>query len=145
MSNLKSKVEFARWLKESDPFLFEAAKKHYQLTQAEELGAFSLPKINFKAFANSIVSTVKSVAPKLVEYRVQKEVLKEQMKRAEQGKPPLQNTRYTPTVPVNQVTPETEQAAIKVAQQSMGPNLGKMLPFIALGAGALYFMSRGKK
>lgn len=131
-----SNIAFAQWVKTNDPFLFEVAKKRFELKKTGMNGlGLSLSDFNIGDFAKSLMSTVKEVAPGLVQYKTQTKILKTQLKRAEKGLPPLQTSEYAPTLNVSaEITPEMEAAALRVAQSSVGSGLNTILPYAAVAA-----------
>lgn len=145
----QAKIAFAKWLQENDPFLFEIAKKKAQLQKAGTIdGLGFLTNINWGDLAKSAVDTVKNIAPSLVQYKAQSKLLKTQLKRAEQGLPPLNAEQYAPTVKIApEITPETEAAAARIATESMKGafgGMGNLLPMVAIGGAAIYFLTRPK-
>lgn len=133
MSN-QAKIAFAQWVQKNDPFLFQVAVKRAEMLKGQGVGFLG---IDWSSIATSVVDTVKSVAPSLVQYKAQSALLKTQLKRAENGLPPLQTAEYAPTVKIAaEITPETEAAATRIAAQSISQgmgNFGKILPFAAIG------------
>lgn len=144
----QAKIAFAKWLQENDPFLFEIAKKKAQLQKAGTIdGLGFLTNINWGDLAKSAVDTVKNIAPSLVQYKAQSKVLKTQLKLAEQGLPLLKAEQYDPYAPTVKVTPETEAAAARIATESMKGafgGMGNLLPMVAIGGAAIYFLTRPK-
>lgn len=143
-------VAFAKWLQVNDPFLFQVAKKRAEIQKGGSLAGMGfLTDINWGDLAKSAIETVKSVAPSLVQYKAQSKILKTQLKRAEQGLPPMDASQYAPTVNIApEITPETEAAATRIATESLRGSLGQfgqMLPMIAIGGAAIYFMTRKKR
>lgn len=129
---MKSKKLFARWVQANDPFLFEVAKARYDLEQGENLAGFS-------DFFTSLTDTVKNVAPSLINLQSQKKILDIQLKRANQGLPPLDTAQYSPVIRVApEITPETQRAAQQIAQQTVATGAQKMIvPMALLGGGIM--------
>lgn len=156
MATQKSMQQFLAWLSANDPFLYEVAMRGGQILQAKTAqavagGDYSLG-ISWGDIGSGLtdafkvaVGAVKDVIPAYTQYKAQSKVLKLQLKRAEQGQPPLEAEYYTPTVKVApEITPQTEQAINRVAQQAVqqvtsqaGTGLQKMIIPAALGLGAV--------
>lgn len=101
-----AKRAFVEWLKAKDPALYEMALR--RVARAQKLNGFL-------DIFTSVVSTVKDVAPKVVEMRNQSKILKAQIKAAQAGQPPL-SIPYTPIV-----NPDTPQGQAVIAS---GVNYG---------------------
>lgn len=144
-----SEIAFAKWLQRNDPFLFDIAKKRVEIQKSGTINGLGfLTDINWGDLAKSAVETVKNIAPSLVQYKAQSKLLKTQLKRAETGLPPLNAAEYAPVLKVEpSLSPETEAAAARIATQSVNSafsNFGQMLPMLAIGGAAIYFMTRPK-
>jgi hypothetical protein len=130
MSNAKKSL--AQWVKNNDPFLFEVAKARYALEQGGLSG--------FSDFFTSLTDTIKDVAPSLINLQSQKKILDIQLKRANQGLPPLETAQYSPVIRVApEITPATEQAAKNIAVESLKGGFKSMAPLLAVG-GLLAFL-----
>ena len=142
----QSEILFAKWVAENDPFLFEIAKKRLALKKSAVAGMGFLDTIDWGSLASSVVSTVKDIAPQLVQYKAQSKILGVQLERAKQGLPPIEAANYAPTVKVAaDITPEMEAAATRIAQQSIGTGIasfGQYIPMLAIGGAALYLITR---
>lgn len=135
----RAQKEFVRWVQQNDPFLFEVAKK--RLAMRQDMGA-----IDWGGIFKGVADTVKNVAPTLVQYQSQKKVLDMQMKRAEQGLPPADVQNYSPVVRVAaEMTPETEAAATRVAQQSVKTGVSELMPLFLLGGLGAFFLLNKKR
>ena len=135
---MQAKIEFVKWLRDNDPFLFNVAvKRHQMLTQNVGGLGFSFSDLNFADIATTITDTVKSVAPALVQYKAQSKILKMQLDRARQGLPPADVETYTPVIKTEvSASPEMERAATRVAQESIRTGFGefsKLMPLIIIG------------
>lgn len=132
---MNSKKEFARWVKQNDPFLYQVAVERYKM----ETGESGLAGIG--DFFNSVINTVKEVAPSIVNLQSQKKILDIQLKRAEQNLPPLDTTQYSPVVRIApEITPETQRAAQEIATQTMTGGIKQLMPVLLIGGGLLAFM-----
>lgn len=141
----QSKAEFVQWVKQNDPFLYQIAIERYKLKNAGQGLGFDWGSIG--GVFNQLVTTVKEVAPSVVNMQAQKKILDLQIKRAEQGLEPLNVDQYTPAVRVEPViTPETQQAAKNIATETIKQGIGEIkLPLLLLGGGILAaFLMRGR-
>lgn len=146
----QSEIQLAQWLQRNDPFLFEIAVQRAEKQKQQMHGLFdSIASINWADIAKSAVSTVKDIAPALVQYKTQSKILKTQLKRAESGLPPLETSQYAPTIGVSaEITPEMEAAAARVANSAVTTGIGQMgqfLPYIAIGGLALILLMRKRR
>lgn len=157
--NEKSAKAFIDWLQKNDPFLYAVAVKASQLKKESNQknlgGIFDLfSGVNFVDLAKSAVQTVKDVAPTVIQYQQQKKLLDAQVKRANQGLPPLDTAGYMVSVPAynpNAPTPEQQQMINQLAYQSVNQpsnTTGKnivLFGVLGLGAALLVKLLRGKK
>lgn len=143
---MSAKMKFVQWLKENDPALYVVVKKRLEMEKAQNgLGNVDEQK---PSIWQTITQTIKDVAPTLVQLPFQKKLLDAQMKRAEQGLPPLNVDDYTPTMKIGAtITPENEQALTRIAQETaksgIAESFQKILPFAA--GGLLLWGVMGKK
>ncbi len=149
--NEKSARDFVQWLKVSDPFLYDVAVKAQKIKDKKDQeglgGIFDLVKtINFKEFAKTAIDTVKDVAPKVIEFKQQKDLLDVQIKRAQAGLPALDTSQYSVTVPNYDpayVTAQQQTMMDRLAYQSVyqpsynSGGVTSYLPWIAAGGLAL--------
>lgn len=135
---MNSKQAFIQWIKKNDPFLYKIAETRYKLQNPGMSGIAD--------FFTSLVSTVKDVAPAVINMAAQRKVINLQIERAKQGLPPLDTAQYSPTIKVSpELTPETEAAAQRVAIETVKQGIGEMkIPLLAIAGllGAFLFMSR---
>ena len=137
----EAKKRFVNWIKQHEPFIYRVARKRALLQQGNALAGLGV--IDWGTMFSSVVNTVKDVAPSILQARQQKKIMDMQMKRAEQGLPPANVEDYTPAIKISpQITPETEQAINRVAAQSVGSGLQKLILPIGLGVGALLFLKK---
>ena len=135
---------FAKWLKENDPFLYRVALKRNEITSQKVNGLSG----GVADFFNSIIDTVKTAAPQVLQYNQQKAIMKMQLERAEKGLPPANVDDYTPSVKISPViTPETEQAITRVAVQSAKEGVGAFMskwgvPLVVGGALLILFRKK---
>lgn len=155
MATEQSSKAFIDWLKTNDPFLYAVAMRASQLKSASksELGFFDLSSVNFTDLLKSASTVIKDVAPKVVELRAQTKILDANLKRASQGLAPLEQG-YVSTVPAynpNNPTQEQQRLIDQLARQSLRSpaatksNFLNFLPWIALGVGGVYFISKRKE
>lgn len=137
---MQAKRQFVEWVKNNDPFLFEVAKARYDLEQGDNLNGIA-------DFFTTLTDTVKNVAPSLINLQSQKKILDIQLKRANQGLPPLDTAQYSPVIRVApEITPETQRAAQQIAQQTVATGAQKlMLPMALLGGGILLAVMMKKR
>lgn len=143
----KSARDFIEWLKASDPFLYAVsvrAQKYKDAANQNMSGIFDILKsVDFGKFASTAIETVKDVAPKVIEFKQQKDLLDVQIKRAQQGLPALDTNQYAVTVPnfdPNHVTARQQSMIDKLAYQSVyqPSNVNtNTLTYVGLGLGLL--------
>ncbi len=133
------------WFKQNEPFMYKVAMKRIELENNQLAGWGDIGASIGKVFS-SLTDTVANVAPTYLQYQQQKKVMDMQMKRAESGLPPANVEDYTPAVKIQaEVSPETEQAITRVAQQSIETGAQKMMPFLLAGGGLVAFLLLRKK
>lgn len=116
MTSTQSKKAFVEWLKGHDPFLYAVALKAAKM-QATNNGLSGLfDGIDLNSIFKSAVDTVKSVAPKVLEYQQQKKLLDIQVQRAKNNQPPIDITQYTKTLP-----PQQAQQAVQPSVPDFNP------------------------
>jgi hypothetical protein len=139
----QSNIQFAKWLKVNDPFLFEVAVRAAEL-QKEKAAAMNglfdfVSDVDWGELGKSVVDTVQKVAPTVVQYKAQAAALKTNIARANQGLPPIDMNQYNPTVKIAaEITPENEAAIQRLAEQAMnstGNKIKEMLPYVLGGFG----------
>lgn len=143
--NTAAKKQFIKWVKDNDPFLFEIAKKRYQIEQGQNLNGLM---DTVTGIFNSVADTVKNVAPSIIQFKSQKKILDLQLERAKQGLPPIDAAAYTPTVKVAaEITPENEAAAKRIAVETAKTAAQGMQKYMLMGiAGVLvYVLARGRR
>jgi len=143
---MSAKEKFVEWLKENDPAIYVVVKKRLEMEKAKNgLGNADETR---PSIWQTITQTIKDVAPTLVQLPFQKKLLDAQMKRAEQGLPPLNVDDYTPTLKIGTtITPENEAALTRIAQETAKSGLAetftKVMPYAA--GGLLLWGLLGKK
>lgn len=129
------------WLQKNDPFIFEVVKKRADLDSGTGLGA-----LDWGSLFTSAVDTIKNLAPAVISAQGQKKLLDVQIERAKQNLPPLDTSNYMPTVKIAaDITPENEEAALRVAQQTINTQVQGMKPYFFGGlalAAFLFFRKR---
>lgn len=135
---MDSKKMFLQWLAINEPVIFKAAAE-----RAESPGLSGIAD-----FFTSAVDVIKQAAPAITQYKAQSKILKVQLERAKQGLPPLDTADYAPTIKVQpQLTPETNYAIQQGLTSGVSGGLGgigKYLPFVLLGVGALFLLKRAR-
>jgi len=124
----QSQQEFLRWVSKEYPALSEQLKNRIDGDLA--LAASDATQ-KPKGIWDSIVSGIKDLAPQYLQFKNQKKIMSMQLKRAEQGLPPLNVEQLAPTVRV---------------QAGLSPDLKRFIfPIVALiGATGLYLVLRKK-
>lgn len=142
----QSEIAFAKWLQVNDPFLFSVVVKAAELKKARSNSLGFIGSINWAAIAKTAVDTVKNVAPAVVQYKAQSQALKTNLRRAEQGQPPINFNDYAPTVKIEpQMTPEIEAAINRIASQSIqktGNEAAKIMPWLIGGIAAVFLLPK---
>lgn len=143
---MSAKEQFINWLETNDPALYVVIKKRLEIERSKN-GLGNVDQTQ-PSIWQTITQTIKDVAPTLVQLPFQKRLLDAQMKRAEQGLPPLNVDDYTPTMKIGAtITPENEAALTRIATETaksgIGDALKKSAPFI--GGGILLWALLGKK
>jgi len=114
-----SKMLFLKWLERNEPVIYARVMKNEGIAGIEDI-------------FNKAVSVIKDVAPAVTQYKAQSQILKVQLKRAEQGLPPLDTSNYAPTLRVQpEFTPETNLAI----RQGVGASISNYMPIILLVGG----------
>lgn len=117
---------FIQWIKRNNPKLYRAA-----LLRVKNSGG-SLNGMD--GWFDSLTSSLTDLAPKYLQYKQQKKVMKMQMTRAEKGLPPANVADYAPVIKTRvDIAPETRRELISAGQKSLKD---MMLP-IGLGVGGL--------
>ena len=138
-----AKKQFIKWFKRREPFLFNVAKHRFNLRNPGLNGNMEMAGIS--EIFTGIVDTVKNVAPSLIQLSSQKKILDMQIKRAEQGLPPLDAAQYSPTIKVEAaISPESEEAAKRIAIETSKQGISELKPifFGALLLGALMLLRK---
>jgi len=148
---LKAKEATINWVRDNDPKLYELAVKRHALQQGdtaiyglEGYEADEFVALNGIAdFFKSLSTTVQNVLPQAIQYKTQKDILKAQLKRGEQGLPPLEVADYSPVFRVApDFTPESEAALTRMAIQTTGSGIKQILPYAAFGLGLFLLLRR---
>lgn len=120
--------EFMNWLLENYP-------ETYTATMLEVGGSGGLQAAHTKpdsggGWWNKIVSAVETIAPKLIQAKAQRSILKTQLQRARQGLPPLDTRNLSPVIRIQPELPYGTASAIK----------RYVLPGLAIGGGLLILL-----
>lgn len=139
------------WVRDNDPKVYELAVKRHALQQGKAaiFGLSGYDADEFVAlngiadFFKTLSTTVQNVLPQAIQYKTQKDILKAQLKRGEQGLPPLDVADYSPVFRVApDFTPESEAALTRMAIQTTGSGLNKILPYAIGGLGLFLLLRR---
>lgn len=152
MSN--SKQAIINWFKRNEQGLYKiAVKRHamennqpavYGLSGYEEKQITQLNGIG--DFFETLTKTVKDVVPAVVQYKTQNKILKAQLKRGEQGLPPLDVQDYSPVLRVSpSFDPESEAALTRMATQTAGGFMQRYGIYLAGGLAALLFVLKKRR
>jgi len=121
--------QFLTWMRLNEPRLYRAAAS--AAGNNSGLAAQDVGQPSGGSWWDSFVGAAKQLVPVAIQARSQKQILDVQLRRAEQGLPPLQTSQIAPTVQV---------------QAGLTPALKKILiPALAIGGGLLLYMIMGKK
>lgn len=125
----KNEMKFVVWVRKTHPALY---KKAISKTPGKMGG--------MGGWIDMFTSTVSNIAPKYLQYKQQKTLMKMQLKRAERGLPPAKVADYTPVISTRvDLAPETRQAVIKSGQKAVQP-----LIYGLLGLGAVFLIMKKK-
>lgn len=146
--------QVAKWIRHNDGAVFNLAVKRHALKKGKK-AIFGLSGVEedsitelsgFSDFFTTLTQTVKEVIPTVVQYRTSNKILEAQLKRGEQGLPPLNVQDYSPVLRVSPTfDPQSEAALTRVATQTAGSTIQRFALPIALGAGALFLLLRKKR
>ncbi len=139
----QSNAQFVKWLEIRDPFLLRLAKKNIALKS----GLGSSDSTSSAKWYDSIITTIKDIAPTVIKARAQSKALKIQMKRATMGLPPLNMADYTPAIKISpEITPESEAALTRMAKGTIQAGAKRMFMYaIPVGLAAYFFMFRKRR
>lgn len=147
---INSRRQFAKWLKKRDPFMYRLAIKRHQLSSGKKIRQKGLSGYDvdegMSGVWDSIADTIKQIAPTIAQYPYQKKMLNLQLKRAEQGLPPIDTAQYAPAIKIApQITPESEAAITRMAKDTLGAGLKKFIVPLVLVGGGLFLYLRKKR
>ena len=134
----RSRQQFVSWLKREMPKVWALAKARVGEAPA---GLSGLGQNETETWWQKLTGTVANIGQSVLAYQTQKELLDIQLKRAEQGLPPIETAQYQPTVRVG-VDPETARYAVEYAGETIGEKLGPLLWIIPAGLVLLFVMRR---
>lgn len=149
---MENSEKFLVWLKNTDPFLFAVAKRAQQLKDQN----VSLGLGGIADFLSTAISTVTSIAPKVMEYQQTKKLLDVQIARAKQNMPPLDTSQYQVTRPYDPNSQSQQQYIDQLARQSLNQqgyqtqttsSFSQYMPLLLLASGGLliYKLAKGSK
>jgi len=121
MSNVeKNRKSFLQWTKKKFPKLYQRALLDVQ----SKKGLGESDSNGFTDFFGNIFSSLKDLAPSVLQFKQQKSLMKMQLERAKQGLPPANVADYTPTFKAQvDLAPSTRRAVITGATDMMKPIL----------------------
>ncbi len=130
------------WFKTNDPFLYEVARKRYELESGNTMAGVG-------DFFSSLADTVKNVGSSILQYQSQKDLVELQIERAKNNLPPLDSATYIPSVQTNngELSVANTNAASSLALKSVQEEAAKMKQyFLIAGAAAVaYAVMRGRR
>ncbi len=129
----KTQQQFVKWMRVNEPRLYRAAASAAGSATGNTsvLSAADTGQPAGGSWWDSFIGAAKQLVPVAIQARSQKRILDVQLRRAEQGLPPLQTSQIAPTVNV---------------QAGVTPDLKKILiPALAIGGGLLLYFMFGKK
>lgn len=136
----RNRLAFYAWINRNNPKLY-AILMNSQLSATQPTAQPTPPTTG--GFWTSLVSTAQQVLPTLVQTKAQLDIYKAQLKRAEQGLPPLKTEEIAPTVRIQtELGPQTTKNITTAA----GNSFEKLKqPFFFMGAALLLFALMKKK
>lgn len=142
--NEKAKIRFLNWLEDNDPFAYKVVMERYKLKKGQNLNGVM---DNVGDIFNSAVDTVKNVLPSVMNYKQQKKIMDIQIERAKRGEAPIDAEQYTPPVGVEVgVSAEGEEAAKRIASDTLRQGIGDMKPYFFGGlAIALFLLMKNRR
>lgn len=127
----QSRKEFIAWVKKTNPKLYRAA-----LVNSDGMSA------SMNDWFTKVTDSITNLAPKYLQFKQQKDVMKMQMKRANQGLPPAKVEDYAPVIKTRiDLAPETRAEIIKGGRDSLS-DFGKPLIYGGLALAAFYFFTK---
>lgn len=128
MTKKQSKKLYVIWVKKNFPKLYRAALVS---NAGNGMGGGW-------DWLDNITESITSLAPKYIQYKQQKKVMKMQMDRAKQGLPPANVADYAPVIKTQiDLAPETRKELIDAGSTSLKE---MVLPIsLAVGAGVLFY------
>jgi hypothetical protein len=137
----KSKKQFVAWVKKHHPKLY---RKALAKTGQANMGAVDVnapPAQKESTWLDTITSTIKQLAPSVLQFQQQKKLMDMQLKRAEAGLPPASVDQYTPVLRVQtDLAPETRKAVM-----ATGMEISKPIIYGGLGLLGLFLYLQSKK
>ena len=155
MNQQEQAMELAiEWVKRHDPKVYDLAAKRHALSQGKAAifglsGAYAEDYVAMNGIADffkTLTDTVANVLPQAIQYKTQSQILKAQLQRGAQGLPPLEVGDYSPVFRVApDFSPESEAALTRMAIQTTGSGLTKILPYAAFGLGLFLLLGRRRR
>lgn len=140
----QAQIQFAKWLQKNEPFLFNVAVKVAEKQQGQGLGFIA--NIDWGAIGKAAMTTVKEIAPAAIQLQAQKKALDANLKRAQQGQPPIDFNQYTPAIKVAaEITPDSEAAINRTANvviDSISRKAANAAPWIVGGLVAVFVLPK---
>lgn len=133
MTTKTSALQFASWLKAEHPALYRRAKMAADRAvqqKAQLSGLGESDEAAKKPWYQTFFQTVATAGTTLLQLKAQKSQLETNLKRAEQGLPPV---TYADTGPTIRTQVNLEPDVVDKITSSAGSNINKVLLFGALG------------
>lgn len=127
-----SQLKTIEWIRVNDPFLYQLAQKRFEIKREKGMAGLGEVVAPNKSFWNTLAETAQSVLPAVINMPAQKKVLDIQMKRAEQGLPPIDAAAYIPPIKFSaDISEDTENALTRIAQESTKTGVAEILKKVA--------------
>lgn len=137
----ESQAAFIKWMKRNNPRLYRAALMRMK-NNGSRMGAWY---DGAGDWFSGLTKSITDLAPKYLQYKQQKKVMKMQIKRAEQGLPPANVADYAPVIKTRiDLAPETRRELIDAGRKSVKDMLWPIGLGIA-GLGTLYIVVNKKR
>lgn len=109
---------YVQWVRDNSPAVYKRAM--LQASDRTNTGLGAVPSLtranlpysaaivpNQKSWFSNFTDSIKQIAPALVQYKNQKKIMRMQLRRAEQGLPPLDTSALAPTIRIQpELSPE---------------------------------------
>lgn len=125
---MESKKQLVVWVKEKFPSLYQEALRKVNRRKRKSGGMGGIGD-----FFGDMFSSIKDLAPTVLQLKQQKALMKMQLKRAQQGLPPANVKDYTPVL-------RTQIDVGKDTRKAIGNEMSKYIIPAGIGLGALVLL-----